>query len=43
MVALAEAFSPSNSRPLSDWLMPHTEGNPYFLTQLIQYALNKSC
>ncbi len=39
MVTLAKAFSPANSRQLSDWLVQHTEGNPYFLTHLIQYAL----
>src|SRR5262249_41271790 len=36
--ALAQQISSEDSDFLSDWLIRHTEGNPYFLTELIHYA-----
>jgi DNA-binding SARP family transcriptional activator/predicted ATPase len=37
-VALAQQLSPAFAYPLADWLNHQTEGNPYFLAELIRYA-----
>ena len=36
--ALARQLSPTFAFPLADWLMRQSEGNPYMLSELIQYA-----
>ncbi|MFN8597461.1 MAG: AAA family ATPase [Anaerolineae bacterium] len=36
--ALAQRLSPTFAFPLADWLMRQSEGNPYMLSELIQYA-----
>lgn len=38
MGALAQHFSRSDSQRFADWLMPYTEGNPYFVTELLRRA-----
>ncbi len=35
---IAQVVSSSDARSLSDWLYQNSEGNPYFLTELIQHA-----
>jgi DNA-binding SARP family transcriptional activator len=40
IVAISQRFSPADGRQLSEWLIHQSEGNPYFLTELIRYALD---
>lgn len=35
---LAKRLSPQHAAPLSEWLTQQTEGNPFFITELIRYA-----
>jgi DNA-binding SARP family transcriptional activator len=35
---LAQHFSPADSLTLAAWLVEHTEGNPYFVTELLRFA-----
>jgi DNA-binding SARP family transcriptional activator len=36
--ALAQQISPTFAYPLADWLLQHSEGNPYILSELISHA-----
>ena len=36
--ALAQQISPTFAYPLADWLLQHSEGNPYILSELINHA-----
>lgn len=38
--ALATHFSPVERDTLTHWLLHHGEGNPFFLTELVRYALS---
>jgi DNA-binding SARP family transcriptional activator/tetratricopeptide (TPR) repeat protein len=37
--AVARRFSPAHAEALSRWLASSADGNPYFITELIRYAL----
>lgn len=39
MKKIAVALSPTQDQQLSNWLMENAEGNPFFITEIIRYAL----
>lgn len=38
ITALARQLSPTQTQPLTDWLVQRSEGNPFILAELVRYA-----